>query len=190
MTKAGTFRFWPQGGLAGPIARAKLLGDDPTLSKWSAATTVVPIPVMSDGLPVANFRDPSRAMQHTDGFWYMAVGSDTGDSRLRNSSKDFAKDGTAALRLFRASDESLSNWSAAGVPWVQRRTQGWVNYTRGEYNATGVAPPPFLECPDLFVANNTVHSLVQYHLVLSICVSSNLGSMSCARTHNIAPLLC
>jgi hypothetical protein len=41
VAKAGTFRFWPQGGLAGPIARAALLGDDQTLSNWGAATEVV-----------------------------------------------------------------------------------------------------------------------------------------------------
>ena len=165
VTTAGTFRFWPKGGLAGPIARAALLGDDSTLSNWSAATTVVPIPKMRDGHIVANFRDPSRAVQLADGYWYMAVGSDTGDGAQRNTSNpaDFAQDGTAALRLFRASDDSLTNWTSVGVPYVQLRTQGWVNYTLGEYNATGVAPPPFLECPDLFRAGEMVVLISSYN---------------------------
>eukprot|EP01048_Picozoa_sp_COSAG05_P002005 COSAG05_NODE_74_length_21769_cov_194.316290_21_plen_463_part_00 len=165
VTTAGTFRFWPQGGLAGPIARAALLNNDSMLSNWSAATTVVPIPTMSDGHIVANFRDPSRAVQLTDGHYYMAVGSDTGDGPLRNTSDPagFAQDGTAALRLFRASDDSLTNWTSAGVPWVQPRTQGWVNYTLGEWNATGVAPPPFLECPDLYRAGDTVVLISSYN---------------------------
>jgi sucrose-6-phosphate hydrolase SacC (GH32 family) len=113
---------------------------------------------MRDGHIVANFRDPSRAVQLVDGYWYMAVGSDTGDGARRNTSNPagFAKDGTAALRLFRASDDSLTNWTSVGVPWVQLRTQGWVNYTLGEWNATGVAPPPFLECPDLYRAGTTL----------------------------------
>ena len=79
----------------------------------------------------------------------MAVGSDSGDGARRDASNPnaFAQDGTAALRLFRASDDSLANWTAAGVPWVQPRTQGRVNYTLGEWNATGVAPPPSLAPP-------------------------------------------
>jgi sucrose-6-phosphate hydrolase SacC (GH32 family) len=173
VTPAGTFRFWPQGGLAGPIARAALLGGSlngsSTLSNWSAATTVVPIPKMRrDGQIVSNFRDPSRAVQLDDGYWYMAVGSDTGDGPHRNAANPdgpefFAKDGTAALRLFRAADDTLSNWTSVGVPWVQEATQGWVNYTLGEWNATGVAPPPFLECPDLYRAGETIVLISSYN---------------------------
>jgi sucrose-6-phosphate hydrolase SacC (GH32 family) len=125
----------------------------------------VPIPKMKDGHIVANFRDPSRAVQLADGHWYMAVGSDTGDSARRNTSNPagFAQDGTAALRLFRASDDSLMNWTSVGVPWVQQRTQGWVNYTLAEWNATGVEPPPFLECPDLYRVGETVVLISSYN---------------------------
>ena len=57
-------------------------------------------------------------MQPAGGGWYVAVGSDSGDGARRNASNPnaFAQDGTAALRLFRASDDSLANWTAAGVP--------------------------------------------------------------------------
>ena len=111
-TPSGIYRMWPQGGAAGAIARSELLGNDTaSLSHWSAPTTVVPIPKGLANATVGNFRDPSRAVQLADGKWYLAVGSD--DGRHGGPGKpDITKDGVAAMRLFRASDDTLSNWSA------------------------------------------------------------------------------
>ena len=111
-TPSGIYRMWPQGGAAGAIARSELLGNDTaSLSHWSAPTTVVPIPKGLANATVGNFRDPSRAVQLPDGKWYLAVGSD--DGRHGGPGKpDITKDGVAAMRLFRASDDTLSNWSA------------------------------------------------------------------------------
>ena len=146
-TSTGTFRHWPQGGLAGPIACATLQQNDSTLSQWAGHALVIPVPSRADGRLVTNFRDPSRAVRLADGSWYLAVGSDDGSG----SSPGLTTDGVAALRLYRASTTSLCGlWEDEGAIYVVNATLGYVNWTLGEFTPRPVARPPYMECPDLY----------------------------------------
>ena len=161
VTGQGIFRLWPQGGAAGPIARARLLHNDSTLSNWSSAVTAIPVPKGVHGKPVANFRDPSRAVQLSDGYYYLAVGSDDGNTTGYGSG--ITADGVAAMRLFRSEDDSLSRWTDVGMPFVAHATQGYVNYSTGAWSPTPVTPPPFFECPDLYRSGDTVVMIASYN---------------------------
>eukprot|EP01047_Picozoa_sp_COSAG01_P072081 COSAG01_NODE_11367_length_1951_cov_1.942765_1_plen_518_part_00 len=121
VTSEGVFRMWPQGGAAGAIALSTLLHNDSTLSNWSTAATVVRVPKGVLGAPVANFRDPSRAVQLDDGHYYLAVGSDDGNTTGYGGK--ITSDGVAAMRLFRSADDTLRHWTDMGMPWVAHKTQ-------------------------------------------------------------------
>eukprot|EP01051_Picozoa_sp_SAG22_P007219 SAG22_NODE_500_length_9715_cov_29.986793_2_plen_741_part_00 len=162
VTHAGIFRMWPLGGAAGPIMRSELLGNDPALASWSAGVAVIPVPNGVMRVPVGNFRDPSRAVQLSDGSWFVAVGSDDGN-RTGLGWPPSAQDGVAALRLYRAEDETLKNWSDMGNVFVSHSTRGYVDDATGAWSSQPVSPPPFLECPDLYRVGETLVLLASYN---------------------------
>lgn len=161
VTSQGIFRMWPQGGAAGAIARARLLNNDSMLSNWSKPVTAIPVPNGVKGKTVANFRDPSRAVQLSDGHYYLAVGSDDGNNTGLGTG--ITADGVAAMRLFRSADDSLQEWTDVGMPFVAHATQGYVNYSSGAWSPNPVTPAPFLECPDLFRSSNLVVMVASYN---------------------------
>eukprot|EP01051_Picozoa_sp_SAG22_P011802 SAG22_NODE_1168_length_5271_cov_13.249613_4_plen_495_part_00 len=187
VTVAGIFRLWPQGGAAGSIARSKLLNNDlTTLSNWSAATTVVPVPNGMLRKPVGNFRDPSRAVQLADGHYYLAVGSDDGNKTGHGSG--ITADGVAAMRLFRAADETLLNWTDVGMVFKETETLGVVKYSKGEWSSTPVVAPPFLECPDLYRSGDTVVMVTSFNDFGSVPAMNGSDGMSAEwRTGTLDP---
>lgn len=176
VTPEGVFRMWPQGGAAGTIARARLLNEDRTLSNWSTPVASIPIPKGVHGTQVANFRDPSRAVRLSDGHYYLAVGSDDGNNTGFGSG--ITADGVAAMRLFRSEDDSLSRWTDVGMPFVARATQGYVNYSSGAWSPNPVTPPPFLECPDLYRARDTLVMVASYNDFASVPMMHGQDGMS------------
>jgi hypothetical protein len=103
---------------------------------------------------VPNFRDAGRALRLADGNWYVGVGSDAGSSlgAACNGSlpRNMTTDGPAALRLYRATNDSLSEFTALGLAHVENFTLGFVRSSSAEWTPTPWANPPFMECPDVF----------------------------------------
>jgi hypothetical protein len=164
-TSAGAIRLWPNTheascGGSWPIDSLSVpslaAGVASNWSNWtgSGISGVIPIPTKADGNPVPNFRDSGRALRLSDGEWYVAVGSDAGTQpgNACNGSlpRNMTTDGPAALRLYRATNGSLSEFVPLGLAHIENTTLGFVRSSTAEWTAEPWVTPPFMECPDVF----------------------------------------
>lgn len=64
--------------------------------------------------------------------------------------RNMTTDGPAALRLYRATNDSLTGFTPVGLAHVENFTLGFVRSSTAEWTPQPYANPPFMECPDLF----------------------------------------
>lgn len=113
----------------------------------SVCITLCHLPAVDkpDSLGVG-FRDPSRALQMSDGFLYVGVGSGYGGE---NNSTGLPGSGTGCLAWFRARSPGLSAFEYVGCLMTNNHTTGHIDPTTVAWQEDDRVAA-FVECPDVF----------------------------------------
>ena len=139
-TPSGIYAFWP--GRAGTINRAVCedCGSGGGWSNWSHRGSA-PGLVEPKREKAGSFRDPARAFQH-NGSWFVGVGS--------GQSTHDPVNGGGAVCLFRATNDSLAEFTDAGT--LFRTNHSFGSFSKGTvvYNRSHDLGFNMIECPDIF----------------------------------------
>lgn len=111
------------------------------------------------------FRDPTRALQLSDGKWYVGVGSGFGGD---NPTKTSPSGGTGCLAWMQASNSSLMEFEYVGCLLTRNKTQGSIGGIGVEWSNNSRSAP-FFECPDIF----PIGSGTKYMAIASLNAAQN-----------------
>jgi sucrose-6-phosphate hydrolase SacC (GH32 family) len=143
-TPSGTYAFWPGRNPAGLSAIESAVCEDCTSGGgWSNWTHrgFPPGLVVPKREAAGAFRDPARAFMY-DGSWYIGVGC--------GQSVHDPVNGGGAVCLFKATNDSLAEFTDAGTLYRTNHSHGSFGRSVQVYNRSADFEFNMIECPDIF----------------------------------------
>lgn len=143
-TPSGTYAFWPGRNKVGVSAIESAVCEDCTNDGgWSNWTHrgFPPGLVVPAREAAGSFRDPARAFLY-EGSWFVGVGCGQSTHDLQN--------GGGAVCLFKATNDSLAEFTDAGTLYRTNHSHGSFGRTVQVYNRSQDFGFNMIECPDIF----------------------------------------
>jgi sucrose-6-phosphate hydrolase SacC (GH32 family) len=143
-TPSGIYAFWPGRNPAGLSAVESAVCEDCTSAGGWRNWTHRGFPpglVVPKREAAGSFRDPARAFLY-EGSWYIGVGCGQSVHDLKN--------GGGAVCLFKATNDSLAEFTDAGTLYRTTHSHGSFGRTVQVYNRSDDFQFNMMECPDIF----------------------------------------
>ena len=143
-TPSGVYAFWPGHNKAGVGAIESAVCEDCTKDGgWNIWTHRGCAPGLTEPTreKVGSFRDPARAFLY-EGSWFVGVGT--------GQSVHDPKNGGGAVNIFRATNDSLAEFSDAGTLYRTNHSTGSFGKGTVAFNRSQDIGFNMIECPDIF----------------------------------------